>query len=388
MKIMVYCQYVLGIGHLFRCLEICRALKKHEVILVTGGQHVNIAFPEHINHIKLPGLVMDNNFSSFSSTDQSKSVDDIKVERKKKLFDLFSEKSPDVFLVELYPFGRKAFRYEIDPVLEGIKDGTFSKAKVICSLRDILVEKDNQTLYESRVVKILNQYFDALCIHSDPNLITLDETFSQLNNINIPVIYTGFVTPKPTEMLKNEIREKCGIKKNDKLIVASVGGGKTGDILLQAVMDAFEIISKNVKTMHLYLFAGPLMDISSFKKLESVSCNNVKVIRFSSDFISYLATADLSVSMAGYNTCMNIIAAKTPALLWPFDQNREQRLRAYKLTRKNIVAVLEDKDLLPCKLADIITSILSQNLKPYQCDIDLNGAENTARWIDAIDGSL
>jgi predicted glycosyltransferase len=41
MKIIQYCQHVLGIGHLFCSLEISRALSDHEVILITGGPPVD-----------------------------------------------------------------------------------------------------------------------------------------------------------------------------------------------------------------------------------------------------------------------------------------------------------------------------------------------------------
>ncbi len=37
MKILVYCQHVLGVGHFFRTLEICRALAGHDVVLVSGA---------------------------------------------------------------------------------------------------------------------------------------------------------------------------------------------------------------------------------------------------------------------------------------------------------------------------------------------------------------
>ena len=42
MKIIFYCQYVWGMGHLFRSIEVARALSDHEVILVVGGREVDI----------------------------------------------------------------------------------------------------------------------------------------------------------------------------------------------------------------------------------------------------------------------------------------------------------------------------------------------------------
>ncbi|MEE8480645.1 MAG: glycosyl transferase, partial [Desulfobacterales bacterium] len=106
MKIIQYCQHVLGIGHYFRTIEICRALEKHEVILVTGGARVDVPLPNYIREIRLPELMMDSDFKNIVSTQAAESVDQVKEERQKSLWDLFEKESPDLFIVELYPFGR------------------------------------------------------------------------------------------------------------------------------------------------------------------------------------------------------------------------------------------------------------------------------------------
>ena len=106
----------------------------------------------------------------------------------------------------------------------------------------------------------------------------------------------------------------------------------------------------------------------------------MRIFRFTSDFLSYLAAADLSVSMAGYNTCMNIAAARIPALVWPFPQNREQGLRAARLAQMGILQVLTDEELHPQRLSAIMQKGISLQSRSA-VDIDLNGAENTVRWL-------
>jgi predicted glycosyltransferase len=77
---------------------------------------------------------------------------------------------------------------------------------------------------------------------------------------------------------------------------------------------------------------------------------------------------------------MNILAAKVPALVWPFSQNREQRLRAERLSEKGTMRVLVKDDLKPSRLADVMNQMLSQPSIP-KWDIDLDGANKTAKWI-------
>lgn len=153
-----------------------------------------------------------------------------------------------------------------------------------------------------------------------------------------------------------------------------------GDPLLEAVIEAFRLMRAE-KPLHLFVFTGPLMSREKFERFEALSGQGVKVRRFTTDFLSYLAVADLSVSMAGYNTCMNILAARVPALVWAFPQNREQRLRADRIARVGALKVLEDQDLHPSRLAAIMDKALSVgNRTPVK--IDLNGAANTAGWIE------
>jgi len=380
MKILHYCQYVLGIGHFFRTLEIDRALAEHEIILVTGGSEIDVRLPNHIQEFRLPGLHMDREFKNLFAKNRENPVAQIKKERRQMLFSLYKKESPDVFIVELYPFGRRAFSFEIDPILKGIRYQILKPGRVICSLRDILVDRRKyKASYEAKVVDLLNNYFDALLIHSDPSLLKIDATFSSIEQITIPVVYTGFVTPKPSPNARRHLRKKMGIKKNDKLIVASLGGGKVGRSLLEAVLDAFQLIDAS-KNCFLAVFTGPFMEQQDVDRLQKQSSKKISVERFTPEFLSYLAAADLSISMAGYNTCMNILAAKVPALVWPFSQNREQRFRAERLSENSAMRVLKKLDLKPSRLANIIDQTLNQPLTPIS-DIDLDGANKTAQWI-------
>jgi len=380
MKIVHYCQHVLGIGHFFRSLEICKALEGHEVYLVTGGLPIDAPLPSHVREVRLPGLMMDLDFKCLFTTDDDRSLDQVKKERQQLLFHLFEREAPGLLMVELYPFGRRAFRFELDPILQGIRNGELPRSRVVCSLRDILVEKEDSVLYEKRVVGVLNGSFDALLVHADPSVIKLDETFSNTADIAVPIIYTGFVTAKPAPYARVGLRQRLGIEETEFLVVASAGGGKVGFPLLEAVIHAVRFMETR-NSLHLHVFTGPFMREEEFGRLKSLSDKRMQVFRFTPDFPSYLAAADLSVSMTGYNTCMNILAAGVPALVWPFSRNREQRLRAEKLFRLALLEVLDDDDLQPARLATIMGRTLSRRSRPH-VTIDLEGAANTARCLE------
>jgi predicted glycosyltransferase len=379
MKIIFYCQHVLGLGHFFRSLEICRALDEHDVILVTGGPIPDVALAEHIREVRLPGLMMNPDFSELFTTEKNISTEKVWSNRKKILLGLLETENPDLFIVELYPFGRKSFRFELDPALEHVRMKNPNRCRSVCSLRDILVEKEDPEKYEKRAVKILNESFDALLVHSDPELFSLDESFSRIQEIQIPLVYTGFVTSKPPADANRIIRRRLNIELEKKLIVVSSGGGKVGFSLLKATLEAAHLL-KDEMALHLEVFSGPYMSPEDFIRLKQLENENAAVSRFTPDFLSYLKAADLSVSMAGYNTCMNILAAKTPAIVWPFSQNREQRFRAERLAQKAPFTVLTDSDLTGDRMAFFIRERLLHKEPPAGM-VNLEGSTNTAEWI-------
>ena len=380
MKIIFYCQHILGVGHLFRSLQICKALKGHRVFLISGGPHIETNIPKHVRIVRLPELQMDTHFKGLFNSQMHISLDQIKEQRQKKLFDLFQKEKPDIFLVELYPFGRKAFRFELDPLLAAIRDQRHSNCGVVCSVRDILVEKEDRQRHEGRAVDTLNRFFDAVVVHSDSNLIKLEETFSLHAKIGIPLYYSGYIAKKPPANARRQIRSRLKIMDKDPLIVASAGGGSVGKPLLESAIYAVKKFSRD-SSARLMVYTGPYIAEKDFAYLKSLANQRIKVEKFTSDFLALMAAADLSISMGGYNTSMDILTCGVPALVWPFGHNREQRLRAQRLAERGALKILNDEHLKPDCLADILAQTLSEP-HPAKLDIDLDGATHTARWLE------
>lgn len=379
MKLILYCQHIWGVGHYFRSLEICRALVGDDILMVTGGADVDVPLPDHVRAFRLPALMTDRHYSGLFPTEKGQTLAAVKTERLRLLFELFEREAPDAFVVELYPFGRRAFGFELEPVLEAIRTGRLRRSLVVCSLRDILVEKKDPAVYEKRVIDRLNSWFDALLVHADPALITLDRTFSRLAELKLPIVYTGFITSRPAAGARRRIRRRLNIGADTVLMVASAGGGQAGIVLLQPLLESLAYLDIELP-VRLCVFTGPYMPPDEFDRLRGLADSGVIVERFTPDFMSFLAAADLSVSMGGYNTCMNILASRVPALVWPYPGDREQGLRAGRLEKLGALTVLREKDLLPARLAAIIRRHIDR-AKTVVAPIDLEGAANTAKWL-------
>lgn len=385
MNVSYYCQHVLGIGHFHRSVAICRAIaRRHPTTLILGGPPVELTEPG-IEVLRLPGLQMDREFNNMVPCQPGVSLAEVKTARQKQLFAHFQVNRPDVFITELYPFGRKAFRFELDPLLEAIRDGSLAPCSCYCSVRDILVEKKTgREKFEQRAVQTINSSFDGILVHADPEIITLETTFSRLGDIRVPLHYTGFVTVDRSDAAKDDagvrgIREKLGLAPADKLLVGSIGGGSVGSELLDAAIRAVTILQDSL-TAHLQLFCGPYCDEATYATLRNSIGEHMTIERFTDRFPAWLEAADLSISMAGYNTCMNLVQAGIPALVYPFQQNNEQRLRAKRLGRKAPIIIIDETDLTPHLLAKKIAEQLEQ--PRMAADIKLNGATETLEQLE------
>ncbi|NDV23495.1 glycosyltransferase family protein [Desulfovibrio sp. JC022] len=379
MKVIHYCQHVLGMGHFFRSLEIARALDREEVIFVAGGERPDQPLPPNVEYRQLPGLCMNENFGGIMPTDADRELGEVKEERTATLFKIFEEEKPDVFLIELFPFGRKAFRFELLPILDAIKKGRFGDVKVICSLRDILVERDDGGKHEARVVKYLNKYFDLLLIHSDPKIAALDETFQVFDQIRIPCQYTGFAARKPAKNVRDKIRADLRVSDHDKLLIASAGGGKVGGPLMQSVLESF--IKLPPQNSKLLMLSGPFLDDDKFETLRSTASghDSITIKRFAADFTDLLTAGDAMISMAGYNTCMDILTSQIPAAVLPFAQNHEQRMRAERIAKYIPLGILESNE--QSAMTKAMHTLLSRERTAADHGIDLEGARNSAELI-------
>ena len=127
------------------------------------------------------------------------------------------------------------------------------------------------------------------------------------------------------------------------------------------------------------------MDREEFEVLEARSAPGSRIRRYTRRFLDYLSAADLSVSLAGYNTCMNLLTTTVPALVFPYARQQEQPMRAHKIKEYLPMKVLEQADMQPDRLSRHIEQILQQDrVADATVPVNLDGAANAARFLDQL----
>jgi predicted glycosyltransferase len=234
-------------------------------------------------------------------------------------------------------------------------------------VRDILVARKAERAAET--VDTLRRFFDAVLVHGDPSLIPFGATFSAADRIADLIRYTGYVAA-PAAAVPEDGHDE---------VIVSAGGGAVGAPLLFAAMDARPMTPL---AGHRWRFlTGPNLPDAQYARLASMAGEHTIVQRFRPDFASRLHVAALSISQAGYNTTMDILASGVRAVVVPYETagETEQRLRAEILAEKGILTLVPAADLGRERLAAAI-SAAAQSPRASVA-VSLSGAANTARFV-------
>ncbi len=378
-RLLFYCQHILGMGHLVRSMEIVRGLvHEFQICFINGGEIVEgFTIPAGVEVVNLPAIKTDAEFQTLQPVNTSLTLAEVQEQRKNQLLEVCDRFQPDVLMIELFPFGRGKFSFELIPLLEAARSLP-SPAKVVCSLRDIVVTKRDQAKYEDKVCRLMNQYFDLLLVHGDPRFQTLEDTFSRVYDLQCPVCYTGYVVqPQPQPAVLEHA--------NSPLILVSVGGGRFGHELLECVAKTAPLLATQLPHT-IQMFTGPFMPESGFAKLQAMAIDspNLKVNRFTPNLLTYMQQADLSISMSGYNTTMNVLTTGVRAMILPFTGNddQEQTIRAAKLAKLGVVEMIRPEDLHPKVFAEKVIASLQR--QPHQVRFDFNGVAQTTYFLKEL----
>ncbi|HWQ31562.1 MAG TPA: glycosyltransferase [Blastocatellia bacterium] len=375
---MFYCQHVLGMGHLIRSLEIVRGLADFEVCFLNGGEPLTgYAPPPHVSVINLPPVRSDATFSSLHAADETQSLAEISAQRRQMLLAAYERFQPEALVIEMFPFGRRKFADELIPLLE-LARAPESRTRVACSLRDILVGKRDQQRFETEACRLANAYFDLVLIHSDPHFQRLEETFSLKAELRCPVVYTGFVSQAETQ--NADADDLPEVNDDERLFVVSIGGGRVGSELIRCAIAASALMSRELPH-RLLIFTGPYLPEAEYQQLQTLIAGNpvITLRRYTTNLTAVLRRADLSLSLAGYNTCMNLLVSGTRAIVYPFtgNNNQEQTIRAEKLRALGLVEIIREAELQPEHLAALMLQTIGQ-ARVNTVAPDLNGVSRTA----------
>jgi predicted glycosyltransferase len=381
-RLILYCQHSVGMGHLVRSLTLADALSdRFDVVLLSGGAvPPELTVPPAVRVVPLPPLGHDDGYE-LVSRDPHRSLEVVKRARARRVLSELRAVRPAAVIVELYPFGRRKFAFELLPLLEA--SGALSpRPVVLSSVRDILVaSRRDQARHDEQASVVANRWFDGVLVHADPRFARLEESFSPRTPLTVPVHYTGFV---------DRPRAGGAAGQTDAMargqVCVSAGGGLVGGRLFRAAVEAAPLLLGDLG-LPTTIVTGPLLPAAERTELERAAADRdgCTVVGFVSDLAAEMAASAVSVSQCGYNTSMDILAAGMPAVVVPYSAGREdeQLRRARRLEAIGAVTVLEEAALSVRTLVEAIRQ--ARRAGPAAgIGLRLDGARRTAELVDSM----
>ncbi len=368
-RVLIAVTHLLGSGHLVRAAQLARALagSGFAVTLASGGMPLRDMTGEAFAFVQLPPVKVEGlDFRKLLDEAGTPIEAGRLARRRAMLAALATTLKPDVVVTEHFPFGRRQLAEEFLTLITAAKAANPS-ALVLASVRDVLVtpRPDRIAEAEGRLASL----FDGVLVHGDRNFLPLEASWPVSPALAARLHYTGYLAPPPVAAPDDLDGEGAGE------VLVSGGGSAAALPLFLLCLDAALLGDASRRWRILVGKAVAESDVDALRQSASL---NVTVERVRADFPALLSRAALSISQAGYNTVLDLVAAGRPAIVVPFDEGAEteQAIRAEAMDRAGLARCLRLSGPNPANPADLaaaVSAALEQAARPSP-SIDLDGA--------------
>ncbi|WP_336810874.1 glycosyltransferase family protein [Bosea sp. MMO-172] len=373
-SVLIAVTHLLGSGHLVRAANLARALARggFSVTLASGGMPLRAMEGEPFAFVQLPVIRTEGTDFRTLLDEAGEPIDpERRSARIARLEELAARLRPDVVIVEHFPFGRRQLAGEFLALIAAVKAAR-PEALVLSSVRDVLVtpRPDRIAEAEERIAGM----FDAVLVHGDAGFLPLDRSWPVGEGLAAKLRYTGYLA---------DDRPVGAVQDNDEVIVS--GGGSAAALPLFACAVAAARLDRSGRRWR--LLAGRGMAEDDIARLAFEAPGRVVIERARPDFPALLAGCAVSVSQAGYNTVLDLVAAGRPAVVVPFDADNEteQTVRAEAMERAGLARCFRlSGDFVgdAVALADAVGEAIGS--RPPALPIDRNGAARSAAIVSEL----
>jgi predicted glycosyltransferase len=377
-SVLIWVTHVLGIGHYRRIMGLAQALADEGMapVVASGGAPVPGALPPGVRLEQLPWVrSADNGYVNLVDESGEPAGEAVFDERKQRLADIYRRLRPAAVITELYPFGRRRFATEVDHLV-ALVEATSPKPLLVCSVRDIL-QPPSAGDKAARIREKATAY-DAILVHGDPALVRIEQSMPLAKTLADRVHYTGY-------MMEAARQTEPPPGGGEGEVLVSAGGGAVGHALLRAAAEARSLTAARAMTWR--FLVGHNMPVEAAEALRALAGDGVIIEPARQDFPQLLRRARLSISQAGYNTCVDLLAARLPGVLVPFagpdGKEVEQPMRARIFDERGLGVAVDPDRLAPDVLAAAVDRALAIG-RPDEVPVSLDGASQSARIIAGL----
>ncbi|MFQ5565296.1 MAG: glycosyltransferase family protein, partial [Paracoccaceae bacterium] len=379
-SVMMYSHDTMGLGHMRRnsaiAAKIVTSMPSASVLMMVGcPTGVVFDLQPGVDFIKLPSLakVGRNRWRPSSLRVSSAVTRSLRAGILQRSVEAFR---PDVLLVDHEPAG---VWDELVPTLQALRRSG-SNTRVVLGLRDILDDpgRTRAEWHRRGISDLVRDHYDDILIYGDKGLYPSHDHYGLEALAPGRVRYCGYVTTVSPPATPAPVRRGRGA------IVVSGGGGRDAFPVLDAALEGLRAMPPGSRPA-MTLIAGPLMDEEIFKILKRrADLTGVDLLRSTPDIPALLRTADLFVTMGGYNSLTEALAIGCRTLVIPrVGPSSEQRIRAEILSKRGLIETLSIDQATPEALARRF-GCLRPARRARLSPLTLGGAAAAASFIAGI----
>ena len=388
-KILVYSHDAFGLGNIRRMVTICQYLLKSipniSILLLSGSPMLqSFRLPEGLDYIKLPCLNRGST-GKIAVKYLNSSIESTLRLRSELILAAARNYQPDLVLVDKKPSGIQG---ELEPAIAFLKEN-LPQTKLVLLLRDILdtPEKTIAEWQREGYYQQVKSIYDRLLVVGSSEIFDLSRQYQFDRAIADKVRYCGYIR-KPSG-LKNRraIRQELGIKSDRKLILVTPGGGEDGYFLIDNYLQGWLKNRQHFQQqkIHTLIFCGAEMPYQQKQAIERKAANypDLTVWEFTNDMMSYINTADLVISMCGYNTITEVLQKRKKAIVVPrVKPGREQLMRAKSMARKELIEMIHPDILTPeLLISTLFNTLNSVSISQPKICLDFDGLPRVNEYL-------
>jgi len=197
--------------------------------------------------------------------------------------------------------------------------------------------------------------------------------------------YCGYCLPFDPHALADteRLRAQHGYRRDEKIVVAAVGGTATGQHLLQRIAASFPRMKRELPELRLIMVTGPRLSTDAFEPQPGLELRP-----YVHNLYEHLACCDLALVQGGLSTTMELVATRRPFLSFPLQRHFEQcvhvhvrqRLANYAADRSmDYAATLDPEHLAQRALAAMHEPV---RYRPVETDGAARAALRIAQVLD------
>jgi len=383
LRVMVYSHDTFGLGNIRRMLAIAEhivaTIPGASVLLVTGSPMIHgFRIGPGLDYIKLPCLSRVGR-DQYLAKSLGTEIGQLIHLRAGLILAAARDFEPDVVLVDKKPDGIK---HELRPTL-GFLSRERPECKLALVLRDIL-DAPKTTIASWRkhgVEDTLRKYFHSVLILGDSQVFDAPREYRFSASLRRMVKFCGYLrrqTPGAAEVAT--LRTRLLSAGESRLVLVTPGGGEDGLYMVSAYVAGMGR-QPNVRSV---IVCGPEMPVDHRAEIEKQTLPNpgMTVMEFSGEMVNLLASADVVVSMAGYNTICEVLSLGKRAVTVPRAHPvLEQWIRAARLDQMGLLKAIHPDSLTPENLASEVMTQLAAKSGPARFPANLDGLNGVAAWV-------